>query len=343
MTKTQHNLKLNDPGELLETLPYLIGFHPEASVVLVGLDQGRVTVTARLDISAARRGIEVDSSVHVLLQAAASAAIVAIFAAPDDVTMGLVPSSVPLPHGEVVADIRAALQHHDIDPIDFLFVQDGRWWCYDGRAMGCPECQGGTELPGDAAVGPASAVFAGLQALPNRDALTAVLEPDHDAIRERHRPGIEALQRSLARGRLDPRVERERRSVKRALFAAARDSDQALFPQPTVNLSSAKVGRFAVGLADIEIRDALWLAIDQHRLDGRGLWLLLSQRLPAPYDSAPLFLFGWASWRAGSGTLASIAAERALASRPGYTAAELLLSAVQTGLDPFRTPKLRRP
>ena len=72
-------------------------------------------------------------------------------------------------------------------------------------------------------------------------------------IREGSTPA-EALQRSLARGRLDPRVERERRSVKRALFAAARDSDQALFPQPTVNLSSAKVGRFAVGLADIEIR-----------------------------------------------------------------------------------------
>jgi hypothetical protein len=186
-------------------------------------------------------------------------------------------------------------------------------------------------------------VFAGLQALPNREALAAVLQPDDDAVRERHRPDIESLQRSLARGRTDPRVERERRSVKRALFAAARDSDHSLFPQPSANLSSAKVGRFAVGLTDIEIRDALWLAIDQHRLDGRGLWLLLSQRLPAPYDSAPLFLFGWASWRDGSGTLAAIAAERALASRPGYTAAELLLSAVQTGLDPFRTPKLRRP
>jgi hypothetical protein len=38
-----------------------------------------------------------------------------------------------------------------------------------------------------------------------------------------------------------------------------------------------------------------------------------------------------------------MAARRALASQPGYTAAELLLSAIGQGLDPFRTPRLRLP
>jgi len=36
-----------------------------------------------------------------------------------------------------------------------------------------------------------------------------------------------------------------------------------------------------------------------------------------------------------------MAAERALVSTPGYPAAELLLSAIEQGLDPFRTPRLR--
>jgi Domain of unknown function (DUF4192) len=106
-------------------------------------------------------------------------------------------------------------------------------------------------------------------------------------------------------------------------------------------VTAAVLSRFAVGLIEISIRDALWLAIDQERLDGRAFWLQLLQRLPAPYDSAPLFLFGWATWRDGNGTLAAMAAQRALTSDPGCTAAELLLSAITNGLDPFRTPKLR--
>jgi len=85
------------------------------------------------------------------------------------------------------------------------------------------------------------------------------------------------------------------------------------------------------------------LAIDQKRLDGRGLWHDLLHRLPSPYDCAPLFLFGWASWREGNGSLAAMAARRALASEPSYSAADLLLGAIQHGLDPFRTPRLRLP
>jgi len=83
--------------------------------------------------------------------------------------------------------------------------------------------------------------------------------------------------------------------------------------------------------------------VDQGRLDGRALWRELARRLPPPYDAAPLFLYGWASWRDGRGPLAGIAAERALASDPDYTAAELLLGALQQGLDPHRTPRLRMP
>jgi hypothetical protein len=66
----------------------------------------------------------------------------------------------------------------------------------------------------------------------------------------------------------------------------------------------------------------------------------LHARLPAPYDAAPLFLFGWAQWRAGNATLATMAAERVLDSQPGYSAAALLLTAAQRGLDPRTVPAL---
>jgi hypothetical protein len=63
--------------------------------------------------------------------------------------------------------------------------------------------------------------------------------------------------------------------------------------------------------------------------------------LPSPYDAPPLFLFGWAAWRSGDGTLAGIAAERAVASDPNYSLADLLLAALSHGLDPRRFRKLR--
>jgi hypothetical protein len=55
-----------------------------------------------------------------------------------------------------------------------------------------------------------------------------------------------------------------------------------------------------------------------------------------------LFLFGWGQWRSGAGAIAGIAVDAALACDPTYHAAELLDGALAHGLDPFRTPRLRK-
>ena len=85
------------------------------------------------------------------------------------------------------------------------------------------------------------------------------------------------------------------------------------------------------------------MAIDDGRLAGGELWLNLARRLPSPYDAPALFLYGWHTWRAGNAAVAGIAAERALASDPGYSAADLLLAALSRGIDPRTMPKLRAP
>jgi hypothetical protein len=341
MTTSEEDLRLDSPGELLETVPYLLGFHPEASVVLVGLDNDHVAVTARIDLQAARDCSAIASGVRVLQRADATAVIVIVYASAHDRAMQLAPAPVPLPNLDVVERVASVIRSARLSTVDAFFVQDGHWWSYFGRTAGRPDGVRGESLPGDHALGPATAVFAGLQARPSRAAVEAVLDHDPDSQRERYLLDIEFAEHAMVQAAIEGQLMRAHRSVKRTLFAAAREADRTLFPNPQSDLSPARLGRFAVGLSEIAIRDALWLAIDQERLDGRALWLRLLQRLPAPYDSAPLFLFGWATWRDGNGTLAAMAAQRALASEPGYTAAELLLSAIQNGLDPFRTPKLR--
>jgi hypothetical protein len=138
---------------------------------------------------------------------------------------------------------------------------------------------------------------------------------------------------------LDGHGRRHDRSVKRALFAAARASDEPC----SSSVPDDDVARFGAALSEIAMRDALWMAVDDGRLDGRGLWRELARQLPSPYDAAPLFLFGWAAWRSGDGALAGIAAQRAVDSDSGYSAADLLLAALARGVDPRRLPKLRLP
>ncbi len=99
--------------------------------------------------------------------------------------------------------------------------------------------------------------------------------------------------------------------------------------------------RFGAALATIPVRDAAWLAVDEGRLDGRELWRWLGRRLPGRYAAAPMFVFGWASWRAGNGALAGIAAEQTLDADPEYSPADLLLATLSHGIDPRRMPRLR--
>jgi len=201
----------------------------------------------------------------------------------------------------------------------------------------------GREIPGDASPAAAAATYAGLVALSDRDELRAALDPDDDATRALLEPLLAEQEHAVVAAALSGRPERRQRSVKRAIFAAAREADESLFLGGSGVLSDEQVCRFATALGETPVRDSLWLAVDQRRLDGRVLWREIARRVPSPYDAAPLFLFGWASWRDGDGVSASIAVERALTSDPGYTAAELLGGALMHGLDPRRTPRLRMP
>ncbi len=330
-------LRVRDPGDLIEAIPYLLGFHPRDSLVVVGLDGSQVGVTARVDLAELSDASVVPATLQIMSNGGATHAVAAIY---DESCAGSV--RYPLPHAELVAEAGECAARAGIDLVDILLVADGRWWsyiCSDGEC--CPP--EGRKIPGDASPAAATATYAGLVALSDRDELSAALRPDDDASRALLEPLLIEQENTAMAAVLSGRGERHRRAVKRAIFAAARDADGSLFPGGSGSLSDQVVCRFAAALTEPSIRDAVWLAIDQRRLDGRSLWREISRRVPSPYDAAALFLFGWASWREGNGPSASIAVERALASDPGYTAAELLRGALAHGLDPRRTPRLRIP
>jgi hypothetical protein len=48
--QTPTRLKVRRPDDLLAVIPYLLGFHPDESLVAVFVRSGRVILTARMDL-----------------------------------------------------------------------------------------------------------------------------------------------------------------------------------------------------------------------------------------------------------------------------------------------------
>ena len=323
--------RISGPEELLQAVPYLLGFHPADSLVLVGLAGKRVTVSARLDLADVGFG-----GSRYTLTALANCGSTSVIAVVYDHTVSADECRDNLPWLGLVSDLEGEAAALGCRVDDAVLVSGNRYWslmCSDFTC--CP--REGRELVHAGSEFSAAATYAGLVALPDRASLATLLDPLPDEERNALSDEISQVEDRSVRATINAGGQRYERSAKRALFAAARISGAPGWS----GVASAEAARFGAALRVTPIRDAVWMAIDDDRLDGRSLWRDLARRLPSPYDAAPLFLYGWASWRHGDGALARIAADRAVLSNPDYTAADLLLAALNQVVDPRRMPRLR--
>lgn len=323
-------------ADLLTAVPYLIGFHPRESLVLVGLRESMLVVTVRIDLLDLAEGTVLADALGAMRRGGAERVVAAVY--DDDPGPR---SGERLPWDGAARLVADECDRAGCPVLDTFLVSGGRWCSYTCVDPACcpPE---GRALPPGTTEFEAAATYAGLVALPDRESLVAVLAPRPRAERDRLLPLLAECENDAVRAVLDGGGGRHDRALKRSLFAAARASD-ALDDVPAAAPDDRAAARFGAALTSIPLRDAVWMAVDDHRLDGRPLWRELAARLPPPYDAAPLFLFGWRSWRAGNGALAGAAVERALDSDPGYSAADLLLAALRRGVDPAGLPRLRLP
>lgn len=326
-------LHIGDAADLVVAVPYLLGFRPAESLVLVALERNRVIVSARVDLADLLDGSAtaqpLDEAVSAAARSGADSAVALVFS---DEAVRI----DDMPHRRVVDAVGFRAAAAGLLLLDVLVVRRGRWWsfvCIDG---GCAQCSDdGQAVDEYASPVAAAATFRGLVALPSREAVADLLRPAED--RDRLEPLIAAHENGVVQAVVEGQARRQERAATRALFAAAREADRA---EP--DLSDERIARFGVALTVTAVRDGVWLAIDAGRLEGHDFWRHLARRLPPPYDAAPLFLTGWSAWRNGDGVLAGIAAERALESDPTYHAADMLLAALAHGVNPYRMPRLRR-
>ena len=347
-------IHVSEPAELIETIPYLLGFHPQQSLVLVGLrpradrpGPGEVEVAMRVDLPASPAAgygpDELAPLVRALLRVGARTAICAVFT--DCPATGGADAQVrPRRWDDLARAAFDALEAAGIRLLDTVLVGAERWWSLNCTSEQCCPPQGRARK-GAESTAAAEATYAGLVALPDRESLEAQLAGASLRKRRSLEPLLAAAEHRLVQAALAHRLGQLERADTQALRTHARrlsaapasPSGGSAPPRP---LHARQVARLGVALGEFRIRDELWMAIDSRTLDAAELMRQLHSRLPSPYDAPPLFLLGWQLWRSGNGALALMAAERARRSNPRYTAAGLLLDVLEAGMDPRGTPRL---
>jgi hypothetical protein len=330
-------LRVRSPADLVEIVPFLVGFHPTESLVLLGLNgqRERVGLTLRLDLAAALAAPgSVETCVAHLVRAGARGAVAVVYDKPpafwyDD---GL----PALPHTDLVDVVMDCLEVRGIALADALLVGAGRWWSYLCVNQRCclPEGQA-VRAPADASPIVAAATVAGMTAATDREALAASVAP----LPMPERDSLHAATRAYAKtaaAQLDPA----------SLRTWAMDAwSAAVLAQRRVEteIDEKTAARLLVALRDVHVRDACcdW-ANDSDEASARAVARQLARRACAPWDVAPYALLAWFAWRAGEGALARIAVEHALASDPSCTFARLIEELLDHGVNPkvWRDPPL---
>ncbi|MFJ6199512.1 DUF4192 domain-containing protein [Micromonospora sp. NPDC092111] len=314
-------LTVRSPADLIAAVPYLLGFHPTDSVVVVAMRGRRIVFAARADLP--DRGTDPELPARHLgdvlsRQDAESATVV-----------GYGPAGRVTP---AVDAVRAALAAAGLAVLDALRVTDGRYWSY---LCAEPECCPPDGNPYDAGASQvaAAAVFAGQVALPDRAALTAQVTPAEGVDRAAMRRAGDLAERRLL-GLLESAPADDVlggdtvRSAGVAAVRAARRRHRRGEP-----LTDDEVAWLTLLLTHLPVRDHAW-----ERTDGReadiALWAEVLRRAEPELIAAPASLLAFAAWRAGQGALAAVALERALAAHPDYTLAQILDDLLRRGVPP---------
>ncbi|MEU1179495.1 DUF4192 domain-containing protein [Streptomyces sp. NPDC005820] len=351
-----HHVTLRTPGELADALPYLLGYRPEDSIVLVALGgrggRGRFGGRARLGIPAhpddwsavaqqlaeglvkgsERRGARPAQMVAYLCQ---------------DPAEGETGREVMARLEPLARALRVACGTLDAPVIEALCISDGRFWSYCCAREGCCPVEGTSMgLPGTSVLA-AAATYAGIQVRGTLRELRARLLPLETGVALEQEVALDKANSALVTRMID-------------------DVDRAVVAEETIERAGRIMGRFAeapvvlgnaeadrrddallgcdeaaaliLGLQDRVTRDraAEWMEGDE-AAPALRLWRALARRCVGPYGehaAAPLTLAGWVAWSGGDELEAREALAMALGADPDYLFARLLHQACNEGLDP---------
>lgn len=120
MTQVQEQITIANPGEFAASIPSMMGFCPQDSLIVVFGRQGRVTVTTRVDLDATW-GAVVETVSQAAIHVEADTALIAVYAP-------TISSEQPL-NGEVSRLIKALGDLH-VQVLEAIHIDAGLWRSY---------------------------------------------------------------------------------------------------------------------------------------------------------------------------------------------------------------------
>lgn len=350
MTKRsdQTALKLRSPDDILEAVPYLLGFEPTDCLVALSLrgPRKRLGLTLRVDlVDPAGTDLVADQVVGALRADRADSVLL--------IAYGATATEVD----PLVVAVQSRLDAAGVAVPEALRVMAGCWTSYTcANPVCCPAA--GTPVrdrvrsPGR--IGPA-AVAAGHSVLPDRDAVVATLAPVTGLLRSAMEAAIDReSDRLLAVAPTVARRANALQTVELIRTTLERNVVAEDAPAGVLDLGVDDSARMIVGLTDADIRDACldgWAhvatelshdpsheqAVPSRLRPGAGrLWSELVRRAVRPgLVAPPATLLAWNLYvHHGGGALMTIALQRADEDVPGYPMARGLLSLLDGAVPP---------
>jgi Domain of unknown function (DUF4192) len=311
MPENQITIKVGSIADLLPTIPTLLGFQPELSVVIIGLGSDarhRVEVAFRYDLpeSSDQRGVNavVDHTSDILRKQRLRTTIIVGYGPAERVT-------------PVVDQLCAVFEVQRIQVKDALRVEDGRYWSYVCTDQTCcpPEGVPFTISPLHTAGLPIPAT--------SRAALAASVAPTASEPKR-----LAAAERALGR-----QARLSGAEFRTAGLAAVQEAVTTYRDGRTLGID--QLTWLAIALSSLPVRDDAWARMDpEHRDAHLQLWTDVLHNVDDLFIAGAACMLAFVAWQSGQGALANVALDRALAGTPDYSLAGLLQQALDAGLPP---------
>ncbi|MBP8537581.1 DUF4192 domain-containing protein [Streptomyces sp. MK37H] len=350
----EEQVTLRSPAELADALPYVLGFQPDDSIVMIALHGSRGRFGGRLRLGIPRVPEEwpevCDQLAECLISGSERRGV-----RPDGVVLFLCQEPAEGESAQEAMErlrplaqrLRIACGGLEVPVFEALCISGGRFWSYvcpDQRC--CPPEGVPLALPGTSVMA-AAATYAGVQvrgSLREMEARLAPLGAPRADVQER---ALDAAGADLVPRILDAGGSATVRAQTLGLVGRMLDTFQAASPVADACaadlrddglLDDQEAAAMIIGLQDRRTRDRVAGWMEEADADAAlRLWRALARRCVGSYGehaAAPLTLAGWVAWSAGDELMARVALGRALRVDPDYLFARLLHQACNEGVHP---------
>lgn len=343
---SQRSMSLASPDALVAAIPFLLGFVPDQSLVLVWLSGGQLQLTQRVDLPESSSA-DTRSYLQAVLAAADATVSDSLVACVFDEHWQ---SKGVLGHQRLMDGLRAEVVERGWTLLDALMVQvpdssnqATRWWSYLCQQRCCPP--EGRVVPVQVQTSVAAAfALEGVAVLSSRSELAASFAADSVAV-ARLAPRLEKRRlpaEPAARERWRTEHIRRLRQTLGLNLDADSGREQGLAATessvPEQSLTDAQTIELVHALQDIRVRDCVLWSLAQAP-DVRAVAPLFLQALraaPEEYVPAVACCAAVSVWLTGDGARANMALQRALMADQHYSLAILLDLALRAALPPGR-------